>query len=165
MGNHSLKTNHYINNDSLQNQITKCLELPLLRYFVSEPSELQWSLQVLEVLDNTNKPNHNNNKLLMLTLDKGFGGNAELQLGPFGSVQGGANIGLPTSGSTLLTNAVIGLGALSLINTIATVVTPYLTKNDATEDATTEKPAESRAMKALEDTVVESLLAAKKKYL
>merc|ERR1712165_209467 len=95
----------------------------------------------------------------------GFGGNAELQLGPFGSVQGGANIGLPTSGSTLLTNAVIGLGALSLINTIATVVTPYLTKNDATEDATTEKPAESRAMKALEDTVVESLLAAKKKYL
>merc|ERR1712038_828634 len=95
----------------------------------------------------------------------GFGGNAELQLGPFGSVQGGANIGLPTSGSTLLTNAVIGLGAVSLINTIATVVTPYLTKNDATEDATTEKPAESRAMKALEDTVVESLLAAKKKYL
>merc|ERR1712223_90281 len=91
----------------------------------------------------------------------GFGGNAELQLGPFGSVQGGANIGLPTSGSTLLTNAVIGLGALSLINTIATVVTPYLTK----KDATTEKPAESRAMKALEDTVVESLLAAKKKYL
>ena len=94
-------------------------------------------------------------------------GQAELNFGQLGSVQGGANIGLPSySGSSLLTNAVIGLGALSLINTIATVVTPYLTKSDdAAADATTEKPAESRAMKALEDTVVESLLAAKKKYL
>merc|ERR1739844_657386 len=97
---------------------------------------------------------------------QGFGGQAELNFGQLGSVQGGANIGLPSTGSSLLTNAVIGLGALSLINTIATVVTPYLTKkDDATTDATTEKPAESRAMKALEDTVVESLLAAKKKYL
>ena len=93
-------------------------------------------------------------------------GQAELNFGQLGSVQGGANIGLPSySGSSLLTNAVIGLGALSLINTIATVVTPYLTKKDDADDATTEKPAESRAMKALEDTVVESLLAAKKKYL
>ena len=41
-------------------------------------------------------------------------GNAELQLDPFGSVQGGANIGIPTSGFTLKTNAVIGLGALTL---------------------------------------------------
>merc|ERR1739844_819601 len=97
---------------------------------------------------------------------QGFGGQAELNFGQLGSVQGGANIGLPSSsGSSLLTNAVIGLGALSLINTIATVVTPYLTKDDAADDATTEKPAESRAMKALENTVVESLLAAKKKYL
>merc|ERR1712018_579540 len=100
---------------------------------------------------------------------QGFGGNAELQLGPFGSVSGGANIGVPSSGSTLLTNAVIGLGALSLINTIATVVTPYLTKKDDSEGSgtatTTAAPATSRGMKALEDQVMNTLLTAKEKYL
>merc|ERR1712172_378995 len=63
---------------------------------------------------------------------QGFGGNVDLST-PFGGAGINANVGLPESGNNLLTTAVIGLGVLSLVNTVATVVIPYFKGDDSTQ--------------------------------
>ena len=92
---------------------------------------------------------------------------------PFGGAGVNANVGLPAPANNLLTTAVIGLGVLSLINTVATVVTPYFSKDETVVD-TGNKTATSRSMRnlfqqttldTLENAVVETLLKAKDKYL
>ena len=102
-----------------------------------------------------------------------FSGNVDLTT-PFGGAGVNANVGLPAPANNLLTTAVIGLGVLSLINTVATVVTPYFSKNDETVVDTGNKTATSRSMRnlfqqttldTLENAVVETLLKAKDKYL
>jgi len=94
---------------------------------------------------------------------------------PFGGAGINANIGVPESGNNLLTTAVIGLGVLSLVNTVATVVIPFLGgKKDETVDDTGNKTTTARSMRnlfpqttldTLENAVVETLLKAKDKYL
>lgn len=102
-----------------------------------------------------------------------FSGNVDLTT-PFGGAGVNANVGLPAPANNLLTTAVIGLGVLSLINTVATVVTPYFSKKDETVVDTGNKTATSRSMRnlfqqttldTLENAVVETLLKAKDKYL
>merc|ERR1711944_72789 len=69
---------------------------------------------------------------------QGFGGNVDASFGPFGSASVGGNLQLPGSGadSGLLTTVLIGVGLLTLVNTIATVVVPMLT---GSEEATPEE--------------------------
>merc|ERR1712203_1303977 len=84
---------------------------------------------------------------------QGFGGNVDLTT-PFGGAGINANVGLPDSGNNLLTTAVIGLGVLSLVNTVATVVIPMFKKEDDDKkpstgtDTDTDKK-ESRSMRNL----------------
>ena len=59
-----------------------------------------------------------------------FSGNVDLTT-PFGSAGINANVGVPESGNNLLTTAVIGLGVLSLVNTVATVVIPFFKTDEA----------------------------------
>merc|ERR1712008_98975 len=86
-----------------------------------------------------------------------------------------ANVGLPSSGNNLLTTAVIGLGVLSLVNTVATIVIPFF-KGDKkeTETGTDDTDTDGRSMRnlfpqktidTLENAVIETLLKAKNKYL
>ena len=99
---------------------------------------------------------------------------------PFGGAGINANVGLPESGNNLLTTAVIGLGVLSLVNTVATVVVPWLGGDDKKEedkkddDKKDNKTTTARSMRnlfpqttldTLENAVVETLLKAKEKYL
>ena len=104
-----------------------------------------------------------------------FSGNVDLNT-PFGGAGINANIGVPESGNNLLTTAVIGLGVLSLVNTVATVVIPLFKKEDTVVDNTGNKTtnANARSMRnlfpqttldTLENAVVETLLKAKDKYL
>merc|ERR1712088_812762 len=66
---------------------------------------------------------------------QGFGGNVD---GPFGSASVGGNLQLPGSGGDtgLLTTVLIGVGLLTLVNTIATVVVPMF---NGSEEATPEE--------------------------
>merc|ERR1711944_273381 len=66
---------------------------------------------------------------------QGFGGNVDASFGPFGSASVGGNLQLPGSGgdSNLLTTVLIGVGLLTLVNTIATVVVPMLNGSDEPE--------------------------------
>jgi hypothetical protein len=123
-----------------------------------------------------------------------FSGNVDLTT-PFGGAGINANVGLPAPGNNLLTTAVFGLGALSLLNTVATVVLPFLIKDEPTTPTTTaapttKKPDEAdsddsddsdsdsddkfrtmrnlfpqKTLDTLENAVVETLLKAKDKYL
>ena len=102
-----------------------------------------------------------------------FSGNVDLKT-PFGGAGINANIGVPESGNNLLTTAVIGLGVLSLVNTVATVVIPLFKKDDTTVVDTGNKTTTARSMRnlfpqttldTLENAVVETLLKAKDKYL
>ena len=103
-----------------------------------------------------------------------FSGNVDLST-PFGGAGINANVGLPESGNNLLTTAVIGLGVLSLVNTVATVVIPMFNgKDDTTDEGTGNKTTSARSMRhlfpqttldTLENAVVETLLKAKEKYL
>ena len=103
-----------------------------------------------------------------------FSGNVDLTT-PFGGVGIKANLGGTDAAQTnILTTAVIGLGVLILIDTLATVVTPYFSKKDETVVDTGNKTATSRSMRnlfqqttldTLENAVVETLLKAKDKYL
>jgi hypothetical protein len=63
---------------------------------------------------------------------QGLGGNFDVTT-PFGTVQGGANLGVP-QGNGLLTNAVIALGVLSLVNTVATVASGWFGNKDTEDD-------------------------------
>ena len=101
-----------------------------------------------------------------------FSGNVDLTT-PFGGAGINANVGVPESGNNLLTTAVIGLGVLSLVNTVATVVIPYFSP-DTDVEGTGNKTATARSMRnlfpqttldTLENAVVETLLKAKEKYL
>ena len=61
---------------------------------------------------------------------------------PLGGFGGNANLGFPGQNggqSSLLSTAVIGLGVLSLINTVATVVVPYFTKDEKPAETTEEE--------------------------
>ena len=111
-----------------------------------------------------------------------FSGNVDLTT-PFGGAGINANVGVPESGNNLLTTAVIGLGVLSLVNTVATVVIPMFKKEEddkkpatgsGTDTDTDTDKKESRSMRnlfpqktidTLENAVVETLLKAKEKYL
>merc|ERR1711956_175718 len=108
---------------------------------------------------------------------QGFGGNVDLTT-PFGGAGINANVGLPSSGNNLLTTAVIGLGVLSLVNTVATVVIPFFKTDKETEtgtdDTDTDADTDGRSMRnlfpqktidTLENAVIETLLKAKDKYL
>merc|ERR1712008_215592 len=95
---------------------------------------------------------------------QGFGGNVDLTT-PFGGAGINANVGLPSSGNNLLTTAVIGLGVLSLVNTVATVVIPFF-KGDKKE-TDTDADTDGRSMRnlfpqktidTLENAVIETLL-------
>merc|ERR1711956_64016 len=101
---------------------------------------------------------------------QGFGGNVDLTT-PFGGAGINANVGLPSSGNNLLTTAVIGLGVLSLVNTVATIVIPFF-KGDKkeTETGTDDTDTDARSMRnlfpqktidTLENAVIETLLKAK----
>ena len=50
-------------------------------------------------------------------------------MGQFGGFNAGANVGLPgaglSSGNDFLTNVLIGVGILTLVNTVATVAVPF----------------------------------------
>merc|ERR1712020_75308 len=69
---------------------------------------------------------------------QGFGGNVDASFGPFGSASVGGNLQLPGSGGDtgLLTTVLIGVGLLTLVNTIATVVVPMF---NGSEEATPEE--------------------------
>jgi len=69
---------------------------------------------------------------------QGFGANANVGLGDFGSFNAGGNLQLPGSGGDtgLLTTVLIGVGLLTLVNTIATVVVPMF---NGSEEATPEE--------------------------
>ena len=94
---------------------------------------------------------------------------------PFGGVGINANIGGSVeTQNNILATAVIGLGVVSLINIVATVVTQYFSKKDDTVVDTTNKTTTARSMRnlfpqttldTLENAVVETLLKAKDKYL
>merc|ERR1711971_98310 len=78
---------------------------------------------------------------------QGFGGNVDLTT-PFGGAGINANVGVPESGNNLLTTAVIGLGVLSLVNTVATVVIPYFSP-----DTDVEGTGNKTATKVYEESV------------
>merc|ERR1719278_2540340 len=72
-----------------------------------------------------------------------LGANVDLTT-PFGGAGINANVGLPESGNNLLTTAVIGLGVLTLVNTIASVAIPFFTnKEDDDAKDTTSDSADS----------------------
>lgn len=117
--------------------------------------------------------------LLILSTLFTCSGNVDLNT-PFGGAGINANVGLPESGSSLLTTAVIGLGVLSLINTITQVAIPWITGKEDESEVTTKKPDEAdsdgkfrtmrnlfpqKTLDTLENAVVETLLKAKDKYL
>merc|ERR1712001_256046 len=61
---------------------------------------------------------------------QGFGGSVGVQT-PFGGIDGNVNLGLPNANdNSFLTNSIIALGVISLVNTVATVVIPFFTKPD-----------------------------------
>merc|ERR1712001_283946 len=70
---------------------------------------------------------------------QGFGGSVGVQT-PFGGLDGNVNLGLPNANdNSLLTNSIIVLGVISLVNTVATVVIPFFTK-PVVEPPTTPAP-------------------------
>merc|ERR1712025_1472654 len=101
---------------------------------------------------------------------QGLGGNFDVTT-PFGTVQAGANLGVP-QGNGLLTNAVIALGVLSLVNTVATVASGWFgdKEDEGEEEADKEKKkgrslVSKKTLETLENAAVDALLKAKEKYL
>ena len=78
--------------------------------------------------------------IIKLSLSRASG---NLGLGDFGSLQGSANLNVPQP-TDLLFNVIIGVGLLTLINTIATVVTPFLM--GSADEAADEEAAEARRL-------------------
>merc|ERR1712241_605843 len=113
---------------------------------------------------------------------QGFGGSVGVQT-PFGGIDGNVNLGLPNANdNSLLTNSIIALGVISLVNTVATVVIPFFTKKPAVGSsggsaggsAAEEGTKASRSMrslvsdetmKALEEAAIDGILKVKAKYL
>merc|ERR1712241_368240 len=100
---------------------------------------------------------------------QGFGGNAGLNFGPLGNVEVGGNINVPSPGNGLLQNAVMALGALTLVNIVATVAAPYLSGDkggNSTANARSMRSLVSdETMKALEEAAIDGILKVKAKYL
>merc|ERR1712241_546565 len=101
---------------------------------------------------------------------QGFGGNAGLNFGPLGNVEVGGNINVPSPGNGLLQNAVMALGALTLVNIVATVAAPYLSGGKDEEGTKTGQRSmrslvSDETMKALEEAAIDGILKVKAKYL
>merc|ERR1712088_333400 len=117
---------------------------------------------------------------------QGFGGSVGVQT-PFGGLDGNVNLGLPNANdNSLLTNSIIVLGVISLVNTVATVVIPFFTKKpDPPVVSTTDPPVTTtdptpeggagaersmrslvsdETMKALEEAAIDGILKVKAKY-
>merc|ERR1712088_534377 len=117
---------------------------------------------------------------------QGFGGSVGVQT-PFGGLDGSVNLGLPNANdNSLLTNSIIVLGVISLVNTVATVVIPFFTKKpDPPVVSTTDPPVTTtdptpeggagaersmrslvsdETMKALEEAAIDGILKVKAKY-
>merc|ERR1711936_356300 len=95
---------------------------------------------------------------------QGLGGNFDVTT-PFGTVQAGANLGVP-QGNGLLTNAVIALGVLSLVNTVATVASGWFGNKDNEADKEKKKGrslVSKKTLETLENAAVDALLKAKEK--
>merc|ERR1712001_425888 len=113
---------------------------------------------------------------------QGFGGSVGVQT-PFGGLDGNVNLGLPNANdNSLLTNSIIVLGVISLVNTVATVVIPFFTKPVVEPPTTPATPAPTaeegtktarsmrslvsdETMKALEEAAIDGILKVKAKYL
>merc|ERR1712088_1308205 len=113
---------------------------------------------------------------------QGFGGSVGVQT-PFGGLDGNVNLGLPNANdNSLLTNSIIVLGVISLVNTVATVVIPFFTKPVTVVETPTTTPAPTaeegtktarsmrslvsdETMKALEEAAIDGILKVKAKYL
>merc|ERR1712241_1386874 len=100
---------------------------------------------------------------------QGFGGNAGLNFGPLGNVEVGGNINVPSPGNGLLQNAVMALGALTLVNIVATVAVPYLSGDKGDQGTKASRSMRSlvsdETMKALEEAAIDGILKVKAKYL
>merc|ERR1739848_986091 len=70
---------------------------------------------------------------------QGFGGQASLGLGPFGEINAGGNLQVPSGTENFLVNAIIALGVLSLIQTAATVAVPWFLGTSADGDTEGER--------------------------
>merc|ERR1711974_490229 len=93
---------------------------------------------------------------------QGFGGQASVGLGPFGEFNAGGNLQVPNGSVNFLFNAILVLGALSLIQTVATVVTPFLFGGDDEEPEAAERRA--RNIDFIRDQVFSGIQTFMSKY-
>merc|ERR1712058_163421 len=91
---------------------------------------------------------------------------ARLGFGDFGSFGAQGNVNLPSYGqdNSLLTTILIGVGLITLFNTIVTVAVPFFTADD-TEEATPEaRMRRQRQIDALKGYVMQGIHAVASKY-
>merc|ERR1711944_10633 len=97
---------------------------------------------------------------------QGLGASAHLGFGDFGSFGAQGNVNLPSYGqdNSLLTTILIGVGLITLFNTIVTVAVPFFTADD-TEEATPEaRMRRQRQIDALKGYVMQGIHAVASKY-
>ena len=88
-------------------------------------------------------------------------------MGQFGGFNAGANVGLPgtglSSGNDFLTNVLIGVGLLTLINTVATVAVPFL-MGDTAEETEEARAIRQRNYDMIKENVLKGIQYAAQKY-
>ena len=87
-------------------------------------------------------------------------------LGDFGGLNANANLNLPnpvSAGNNLLMMAIIGLGVISLINTIATIAVPFFVGKDA-EETPEDAARRMRMLHYVRDNVIDGIQAFAEKY-
>merc|ERR1712170_331765 len=96
---------------------------------------------------------------------QGLGASANLGFGDFGSFGAQGNVNLPYGqDNSLLTTILIGVGLITLFNTIVTVAVPFFTADD-TEEATPEaRERRERQLNTLKNYVVQGIQAVASKY-
>merc|ERR1712018_555493 len=97
---------------------------------------------------------------------QGLGASANLGFGDFGSFGAQGNVNLPSYGqdNSLLTTILIGVGLITLFNTIVTVAVPFFTADD-TEEATPEaRMRRQRQIVAFKGYVIQGIHAVASKY-
>ena len=88
-------------------------------------------------------------------------------MGQFGGFNAGANVGLPgaglSSGNDFLTNVLIGVGILTLVNTVATVAVPFF-MGDAAEETEEARAIRKEKFDMIKENVLKGIQYAAQKY-
>merc|ERR1719245_1004288 len=98
---------------------------------------------------------------------QGLGASANLGFGDFGSFGAQGNVNLPSYGqdNSLLTTILIGVGLITLFNTIVTVAVPFFTADGKEEETTPEaRMRRQRQIDALKGYVMQGIQAVASKY-